>query len=259
MRVRSVLLAAGVAGSLFLQAQPAEALVFKDVAAFLQRNAHYIVQFRQLLSAAQDSRRTLMAAYAGLKDWKDLGWVDTLDLLHAPWFDGVDGIDDLRLASDLTVLNVEQAKKLFADLRDFDDLQRHPRYRRDGWFRTRVDSIRAISRRARSSRIAILRQMQQHNQALNADIKRVERLRRKIEDENKKSPVNQGLVSSLQGELAALQAKQDGERMMLVNQRAIMTLVGEENMTESFLEAVDGEWLGRNRKGFRNFGASFRK
>lgn len=259
MRVRNALFAAGVASFVLLQAAPAEALVFKDVAAFLQRNAHYIVQFRQLLSAAQDSRRTLMAAYAGLKDWKNLGWVDTLDLLHAPWFDGIEGIDDLRQASDLTVLNVEQAKKLFADLRDFDDLQRHPRYRRDGWFRARVDSIRAISRRARSSRMAILRQMQRHNQALNADIKRVERLRKKIEDENKKSPVNQGLVASLQAELAALQAKQEGERMMLVNQRAIMTLVGEENMTESFLEAVDGEWLGRNRQGFRNFGASFRK
>ena len=259
MRLRWTLLVCSLAATVMFHARPAEALVFKDVAAFLQRNAHYLIQFRQLLSAARDSRKTLMDAYAGLKDWKNLGWVDTLDLLHAPWFDGIDGIDDLRLASDLTVLNVEQAKKLFADLRGLDDLKRHPRYRRDGWFRARVDSIRTISRRARASRIAILRQMQRHNQALNADIKRVERLRKKIEDENKKSPVNQGLVSSLQAELAALQAKQEGENMMLVNQRAIMTLVGEENMTESFLEAAEGEWLGRNREGFRNFGASFRK
>jgi hypothetical protein len=100
--------------------------------------------------------------------------------------------------------------------------------------------------------------MQRHDQALNAAIKRVERLRKKVEDENKKFPVNQGLVSSLQADLPAPQAKQEGERMTLVNQRAIITLVGEENMTESFLEAVDGGVAGPNRQGFRNFGASFR-
>jgi hypothetical protein len=240
-------------------AREAEALVFKDVAAFLQRNAHYLIQFRQLLGATRDTRKTLLAAYAGLKDWRNLGWVDTLDLVHAPWFDGVDGIDDLRLAADLTALNVEQAQKLFGDLKDIDDLQRHPRYRRDAWFRAKVDSIRRISRRARAHRLAILRQMQLQNQALSKDIAKIRRLRDRIEQESKKSPVNQGLVSSLQGELAAVEAKYQGENMMIVNQRAIMTLVGEENMRESFREATDGEWLGTNRTGFREFGASFRR
>ena len=240
-------------------AREAEALVFKDVAAFLQRNAHYLIQFRQLLAATRDTRKTLLAAYAGLKDWRNLGWVDTLDLVHAPWFDGIDGIDDLRLAADLTALNVEQAQKLFRDLKDFDDLQRHPRYRRDAWFRAKVDSIRRISRRARAHRLAILRQMQLQNQALSKDIARIRRLRDRIEQESKKSPVNQGLVSSLQGELAAVEAKYQGENMMIVNQRAIMTLVGEENMHESFREATDGEWLGTNRSGLREFGASFRR
>ena len=101
--------------------------------------------------------------------------------------------------------------------------------------------------------------MQLQNQALSKDVARIRRLRDRIEDESKKSPVNQGLVSSLQGELAAVEAKYQGENMMLVNQRAIMTMVGEENMHESFREAVDGEWLGTNRDGLREFGAAFRR
>jgi hypothetical protein len=260
MRLRPLLLGIGLAmGLLVLKPGAASAFVFKDVSAFLQRNAHYLIQFRQLLSAAQDSRRTLLAAYAGLKDWRNLGWVDTLDLVHAPWFDGVDGIDDLRLAADLTALNVEQAQKLFGDLKDFDELERHPRYRRDGWFRAKVDSIRRIARRARSHRLTILRQMQLQNQALSKDVAKIRRLRDRIEDESKKSPVSQGLISSLQGELTAVEAKYQGENMMLVNQRAIMTMVGEESMHESFREATEGEWLGTNRNGLREFGAAFRR
>jgi hypothetical protein len=237
----------------------AEALVFKDVAAFLQRNSHYLIQFRQLLSAAKDTRRTLLDAYTGLKDWRNLGWTNTLDLVHAPWFDDIDGIEDLRAVSDLTVLSVEQATKLIGDIQNFDDLRQHPRYRRDGWFRARVDSIRGISARARSRRVALLRQMQLHNRALTNDISRIKRIRDRIEEENKKTPVNQGLIMSLQGELAAVQAKYEGENMILVNQRAIMGLVGRENMDESFREATDGDWVGRNREGFRNFGRSFTK
>ena len=252
----AVLLGAAV---ILMRPGHAEAFVFKDVAAFLQRNAHYLVQFRQLLSAARDTRKTLLDAYAGLKDWRNLGWVDTLDLVHAPWFDDVDGIDDIRAASDLTVLTVEQATKLVGDIQDFDDLRNHPRYRRDGWFRARVDSIRAISRRARSRRVALLRQMQMHNRALTADVARIKRLRDRIEEESKRTPVNQGAVASLQGELSAVEAKYQGENLMLVNQRAIMGLVGQENMDESFREVTDGEWMGRNREGFRNFGLAFTK
>ena len=113
MRMREAMIGLGLAALVVTRSpRRAEALVFKDVAAFLQRNAHYLIQFQQLLSATRDSRRALLAAYAGLKDWRNLGWVDTLDLVHAPWFDGVEGIDDLRMAADLTALNVEQAQKL---------------------------------------------------------------------------------------------------------------------------------------------------
>ena len=193
MRVRKAMIGLGLA-ALVVAGSPrrAEALVFKDVAAFLQRNAHYLIQFQQLLSATRDSRKALLAAYAGLKDWRNLGWVDTLDLVHAPWFDGVEGIEDLRMAADLTALNVEQAQKLFGELRELDDLERHPRYRRDAWFRTKVDGIRRIARRARAHRLALLRQMQLQNQALSEDVARIRRLRDKIEAESKKTPANPG-------------------------------------------------------------------
>jgi hypothetical protein len=257
MRLKRRLVLGLTALGVVAQARPAEAFIFEDVAAFLQRNAHYLIQFRQLLGAMRDSRATLMAAYAGLKDWKNLGWVDTLDLVHAPWFDGIDGIEELRTVSDLTVLNAEEAAKLFDDLKDFGSLEQHPRYRRDGWFRAKVDSIRAVGRRARAHRVILLRQMQAQNQALTEDIQRIKRLRDRIELESKKSPVNQGLISSLQAEVGAVEAKHQGENILLANQRAIMTLVGEENTHRSFEDAAEGEWMGQGRRAFIDFGAGF--
>ena len=120
-----------------------------------------------------------------------------------------------------------------------------------------MDGIRRIARRARAHRLALLRQMQLQNQALSEDVARIRRLRDKIEEESKKSPANQALISSLQGELAAVQAKYQGEGMMLANQRAIMMMVGEENVGESFRAAAEGEWVGANRTGLREFGAAF--
>ena len=99
--------------------------------------------------------------------------------------------------------------------------------------------------------------MQLQNQALSEDVARIRRLRDKIEEESKKSPANQALISSLQGELAAVQAKYQGEGKDAGEPAGHHDDGGEENVGESFRAAAEGAWVGANRTGLREFGAAF--
>jgi hypothetical protein len=240
--------------------RPAEAFIFHDGPAFAQRILQWyqnFQQYRQMVRSASDNLRTLQDAYRGAKDWKNLGWLDTLKVLDSPWLDSVKGIDNIRLAATASVMTVEQASKLWSDVRELGRWQGSERYRRDGWFRAKVDSIGRQSRRARAQRAMLVRQMQAQNLALIEDVSRMRRLRDAIEAENKKSPVNQALVTSLQAELTAIQAKHQGENMVLTNQRAIMFLVGEDEAYDSYLETTRSDWLDDNSRGVIDFGRGF--
>jgi hypothetical protein len=236
--------------------RPAQALVFEDISAYLQRALHYVVQFREMMAATNDTKNTLMGAYTAIKDgeWRNIPWQDALDVVHAPWFDEVEGIEDIRDVVDLTIANAEQANKLFKDVVNFGKLEGSERYRTDGWFRSRVNGLRTINRRAVAHRRLLFRQLQQQNDRLTNDVKKITKLRKKIEDESKKSPVNGAAISAWQGELAALEGRWSEEKEMVVNQRALMFMVGEENMHELFYEMADGDWVHQRRQGFENFG-----
>jgi hypothetical protein len=240
--------------------RPARAFVFHDGPAFAQRALWIYQQFqryRQMINAANDTLHTLQTAMKGGQNWRNLGWLDTLQILDSPWLDSVKGIDDIRAATTATVMTVEQATKLWSDVEGLGHWKNSGRYQRDGWFRSKIDSIGRQSVRARAQRAAVVRQMQAQNRELIEDLKKIKRLRDAIEEETTKSPVNHARITSLQAELAATEAKYQGENMMLVNQRAIMFLVGEDEAYRSYLEATQSDWLDRNNRGVLDFGRGF--
>ena len=240
--------------------RPSHAFIFHDGPAFLQRTAsliQFIVQTRQIINGARDNLSAFKQAYEGLKDWKNLGWVDTLKLLDSPWLDNVKGIDDVRLAATATVMTVEQASGLWGDLQGLERWQRSSRYRTDPWYRRKVDSLTRQSRRARAQRAAFVRQMQAQNQQLIDDVKKIERIHGEIEKENKKSPVNHAKITTLQAELAAMQARSQGQSIMLRNQQAIMFLVGEDEAQRVYMETIDSDWLDGNAQAMKAFGRGF--
>lgn len=257
MRPRLFLLVALVVVVLSARSRVASAWAFHDGPAFAQRVTvllQQLHQYRQIVSATKGHMELFRNAYKGSKDWKNLGWVDTLKVLDSPWLDKVRGIDEIRLATATTVLTAEQATKLWSDVKGLTEWERSARYRKDLWFRRKIDSIRRQSRRARDQRAALVRQMQSQNRALIEDVKKIQRLRDAIQAESAKSPVNQARVTSLQAELSATEAKYQGENLMLRNQQAIMFLVGEDDAYESYLEVSRSDWLDQNSTSVLDFG-----
>jgi len=241
-------------------ARRAHAWAFHDGPAAVQRVTQltqFLIQTNQLIGTTRSYVNAFKRAYAGLKDWKHLGWVDTLQIVDMPWFDGVEGIDDIRRATYLTVMTADQAMKLWDNVDWLTSFRDNPRYRSDPWFRSKVDSLVRQSRRARATRAALLRQMSMQNQALIDDVKHIKRLRDAIEAENKQSPVNQAKVTSLQAELNAVEAKYQGQQIVLKNQQAIMFLVGEDDAQRVYLETRDRGWIERNNSRAIEFGRAF--
>jgi hypothetical protein len=207
----------------------------------------YLIQFNELIRASRGYLAAFQDAYKGLKEWNHLGWEDTLRVLDMPWFDGVDGIDDIRRVSYLSMMSVQQIQDLWAN-RDPTEWTNNPRYKNDPWYRAKVNSLVRQSKRAKATRTALLRQMQGQNAAMTNDIERIKRLRDRIEAENKKDPVNQALVTSLQAELQAIEAKHQQEGLMMANQRAIIDLVGSDDAQRVYLETRDRGWISKNQQ-----------
>jgi hypothetical protein len=111
-----------------------------------------------------------------------MGWADTLQILQMPWFDGVDGIDEIRNVATLSVMTAGQIDQLWQNL-DPDSWKSNPRYRSDPWYRNKVNSLYRQSKRARATRAALLRQMQSQNAALTKDVAKIKALRDAIEEE----------------------------------------------------------------------------
>jgi hypothetical protein len=240
--------------------------VVVDIQAVIQRMTQFaaaIAQFRAIVRSGQESVEMMRSAYEGIKNWRNLGWIDTLQIVDAPWFDNVEGIDDIRALVMTTTMSAEGAVNLWADLKAFDKYLTDPRYRKDAWFRSKVNSLIRQSKRARGVRVAVMRQIRQHNKALTEDIKRVRRLRDEIqkanEDKVSGKPVDTAKVQALQAELVALEAKMEGESLMVTNQRILMGLAGDDEAHNEFMRMVQDRrsWSASDAARLREFGMGF--
>jgi hypothetical protein len=258
--MKKVILGLVVVGALMAASPRAEAQwQVNDAASITQRASQfvqYLIQFNEMITAAQTHLAAFKQVYDGLRDWRNLGWADILQLVDLPWFDGVQGIDDIRRATYLTVMGVEQAQGLWQNVGYVEHWRSNPRYRTDPWFRAKVDSLLRQSKRARATRTALLRQMQMQNKAVSEDVKKIKRLRDAIQAENRNHPVNQGKISSLQAEIAATEARYKGEDLMLKNQQAIVFLVGEDEAQTAYIEQRDRGWMQSNSSAVRELGAA---
>jgi hypothetical protein len=241
-------------------AREARAFVFHDVQAFAQRALQFAfvaVKTYETIRTIRDHVEAFKQVYKGGLNWRNLGWLDTLDLLDSPWFDGVEGIDEIRTATWATVLGAEKAIKSWKEVDELRRWKASDRYRRDSWFRRKVDSLTRQSKRARATRAALMRQMQAQNRQLIEDTKTIKKLRDEIARESKKDPINHARITSLKAELVAVEARYGSENLILKNQQALMFLVGEDEAYRSFQEALESDWLDHNDRALANFGRGF--
>jgi hypothetical protein len=277
VRVTRAALVGAVAGALVLgSARPSWAIfgigdfgVFHDPGAFAQRMTQFataVAQLRAIVKGAKEQVTLFKNAYEGLKNWRNLGWIDTLDIIQSPWFDKVDGIDDMRAAVLSTSLSLDEVQGLWGDLDELKSWNDDPRYGRDFWFRMKIRSLMRESSRARKVRTALFQQIRAHNKGLSRDILRMKAVRQAIEDLSKeavanKKPVDSAKVAALQAELTALEGKYQSEQIMLANQRALMFMVGEDDAHDVFMELMRDAptWRRKSAASLATFGAGFRK
>ncbi len=261
-RMKTGMLATLLVAGLGAMSRPAQAQwAVIDGAAIAQDLEQFeatLAQWNVMLSTSHAALQAFRDAHAGLKDWSHLSWVDTLHILRLPWFDGVAGIAALRDAAAAKVMSPGQIDELWPNV-DPDGWRANPRYGSDAWYRSQVDSLLRQIQRARATRAALLRQMQAHNLALAEDMAQIKALRDQIQDENQAPTGGDGTVdaakiASLQGEIAALEAKHQGEGLQLANQRAIMFTVGQDDAQRVYLETKDRGWIDSNSQIMRSLG-----
>lgn len=229
-----------------LSAIPARAFIFHDGPAFVQRVMQLIQvlqQWNQIIRTSSQQLATVKAAYAGLKDWKNFGWVDTLRLADSPWFDGIEGIDDIRTYTNLTIISAQQAQDLFNNVDELKKLINDKRYKTDPWYRWRVNAMMRQSQEAQKVKAALLGQMKQANKELMDQVRKVKDLRDQIQVASMKSPADTATIEACQAQITAIEAKYKGESIILRNQQAIMFLVGEKDMMKAYENQVDRKAL----------------
>ncbi len=249
-----------LAVAFFAGGTPAQAWVFHDGAAFAQRLAQYIqimTQWRQAIKTGGDQLMAFKAAYMGLKDWRNFAWVDVVRLADSPWFDGIEGIDEIRSCTTLTVMTAEQAQGLWENAEFYNKMLLNPRYANDPWYRAKVQSLLRQSKKAQKVKTAVLRQFEIQNKELIEDVKKIRRVKQEIEAANQQSPVDAAKIASLQAELQATEAKFQGNSLILRNQQAIMFLAGENDAQKTFMETLDRGWIRGNTQALRKLGAGF--
>jgi|GEM_PF-1690486 hypothetical protein len=239
---------------------PARAWTFHDGPAFVQRIAQLaqvLAQWNQIIRSSGEQLMTLKAAYLGLKDWRNYGWIDVLRVADSPWFDGISGIDDIRRGADLTIMDAEQAQQLFDHFTFYNNMLLNPRYEKDPWYRAKVNSLLRQGKRAEGVKSAILRQFKTENKELIEDVKKIKRIKTDIQTINQEPTVDATKLASLQAELTATQAKFEGNSLILKNQQAIMFLLGENDAQRAFEDVISRSWVWDNTRALRQLGAQF--
>jgi len=225
---------------------PTQAWVFHDLPAYIQRisqTAQVLQQWNQIIRSSSQQLAVFKAAHAGMKDWKNLGWTDTLRVMHSPWFDGIPGIEDIRAASEITSLTAEQAMDLFSNAKELQALVSDRRYKADPWYRWRVNALLRQSKEARKVRTAVFQQMKAANIDLMENVRLVKRLRDQVQVASMESPVDISKIQALNAQISAIQAKYQGESLILKNQQAIMFMVGDRNMLQAYENQVDRRYV----------------
>ena len=239
---------------------PAQAWIFHDGPAFAQRLAQLIktlAQWNQIIKSSGQQLMAFKAAYMGLKDWRNYGWIDVLRVADSPWFDGIKGIDDLRKGTNLTIMSAEQAQQLWDNYTFYQNMLLNPRYAKDPWYRAKVNSLLRQSQRAQAVKASILQQFKAENKDLIEDVKKIKRIKTDIQEINQTTPVDATKLASLQAELTATEAKFQGNSLILKNQQSIMFLMGENDAQKAFEEVIDRGWIRGNTNALRKMGAEF--
>lgn len=201
---------AGIGGS----STPAQAgIPVFDWAAIIQRVSQllsHLGQWSKQISKMRETYALGYAAYQGVKNWKDLGWVDALRLTEMPFFDGVAGIDDLRDLAAVTEMTVEELQTMFAEIEMIKRMMDDPMYAQNAAFQARVRLMSRMHSRQMKRRMVFAKQYK----GLQLERKRLENqlkiIQSQIEGMSSMNPAPIAAIAALQNKVQIIQTKLTG-------------------------------------------------
>lgn len=207
-----------------------------DWAALLQRAIQIIEHMSKWvdqLKRMRESYSLAFAAYNGIKNWDQMGWVDLLNMAEMPWFDGVEGIDEIRDLCSLTEMGVQELKELYKEMAILDKMANDPKLMANQAARARLEFTRKMSQKRQARRVAFSRQLKRHLKEQDRLLQQAKGIQTQIELKSKLEPVPQGAILSLQGKLNLISAKMQNSKWAIEAQER-MAADKERQEIESF-------------------------
>ena len=207
-----------------------------DWAAIIQRAAQiieHLTKWTDQLKKMRENYSLAYAAYNGIKNWDQMGWIDILNMTEMPWFDGVEGIEDIRDLSALTEMGVQELMSLYKEMAILDRMANDPKFMANQAARARLQFTRKMSQKRQARRVAFSRQLKKHLKEQDRLLTQAKAIQTQIELKSKMEPAPMGALQALEGKLSLIQVKMTNSKWAIEAQEK-MAAEKERNDIESY-------------------------
>lgn len=174
----------------------------------------YVAQFLQYYSLVRS------ISHGG---YSMIPWTDILDLSNAEWFDGVEGIDDIRQLCTVSEMTVTDLQQLYHEYEIFTRMKNDPQYAKSKAYASYMDLTQGIHQRGMRRKVTIARMMQRHQMEMKKLTDQAKALGGEIARESALGTPEASVIAALQGKLAAVQAKMEAGKQALADQLKLMS------------------------------------
>jgi hypothetical protein len=192
-----------------------------DIASIVQsimNTGQQLQQWYQDIQQARQAYALAYAAYSGVKDWRSYGWMDALQCFELPWFDGIDGIDDVRNLASATGMSVQALQGIFKEVEIINRMKNDKLFMQNQAYQARMKIWSLTYGRVVRRRIALTRMSQQHQKDLQQLQAQEKTIQSQIENLSQQDPPPMAAIQGLQARLAGIQAKINGDNYALQEQ-----------------------------------------
>jgi predicted ribosome quality control (RQC) complex YloA/Tae2 family protein len=195
-----------------------------------------LAHFAEQINDMKETWDHLNKIYKGMSNWRESGWVDNLNFVNLPFFDGVEDIDDLR---DIAKADSQSLSNLKSS---FTDVERFKKMTKDGSKDPNVQEYLGLVEKSlvkRGQRKLAMIQLEQKMQKEGEEYqKQLKNIQSQIEDFSKSNNKNQTGLDALSARLQVIQAKINSNEALT---KSMKIRLREVNMAEDMKEqdAID--------------------
>lgn len=188
----------------------------------VMNTADQLRYWTQQIKTAREQYAMVTAVAAGLKDWRNMQWSDTLQVFEMPWFDGISGIEDIRNLAAAGGMGLDELQSFFNETNKVQRMMNSPMYRENQLYAAKVRMWSICYTRVVRRRMALVKMHQQYLDDMNRLRAQQRTLQTLLEAETNKEPPSQAVILSLQAKIALISAKMSGDKDAIQSQEEII-------------------------------------